>query len=332
MRVLTRSHVSPYKGLSAYGPDDVELFAARDSDVNRIAYRLGDPDIGILILHGRTGCGKSSFLRAGLIPHLERPEHGFGFLQEKSEGAANKRVLFVRCTEDPLSQIGEEIWSLCAKPFSIDTPTGPRQLDLPALLAEYRDSRERFVTAVNSDGRILVEVLSKLADALPETLVIIVDQAEEVLTLGGGSDKLERHATGNKSKDEFFSFLSKFSVATLDLKLLLVIRTEFFGEFSNEIQRRQWRRSGVLGEVLGELNTEQIISAIERPTETAQYNLREVYRFRVRGWRSEGHCRRPKDQPLQGRAIANNANCLRKAVCHGKGEGRRRRGSTNYVG
>lgn len=141
----TRMFRSPYKGLSAYGPDDVELFAAREGDVSRIAYRLADPETAILILHGRTGCGKSSFLRAGLIPRLELPGHGFQFLREASAGGASTRALFVRCTEDPLSRVAEEIWNFCLNPYFIGTPIGGMELDLSPVIADYLGARERFL-------------------------------------------------------------------------------------------------------------------------------------------------------------------------------------------
>jgi len=76
---------SPYKGLSFYDHDDIFLFAGRDEDVWQCARLLDDPATRILMLHGPTGCGKSSFLRAGLVPLLERSTAGFQFLKKTDE-------------------------------------------------------------------------------------------------------------------------------------------------------------------------------------------------------------------------------------------------------
>ena len=61
----------PYKGLSYYNPEDELLFAGRESDIDDCVGFLAELRTRTLIVHGRTGCGKSSFLRAGLIPALE---------------------------------------------------------------------------------------------------------------------------------------------------------------------------------------------------------------------------------------------------------------------
>jgi hypothetical protein len=56
----------PYKGLGYYAEEDASLFAGRDKDVVVCAAKLAEWKIRLLLLHGSTGCGKSSFLRAGL--------------------------------------------------------------------------------------------------------------------------------------------------------------------------------------------------------------------------------------------------------------------------
>ncbi|MEU6411502.1 caspase family protein [Microbispora sp. NPDC046933] len=65
---------SPYRGLAAYGPEDAEYFFGRTELtgvlVDRVAAQVtaGGP----LVVTGPSGSGKSSVLRAGLIPALRR--------------------------------------------------------------------------------------------------------------------------------------------------------------------------------------------------------------------------------------------------------------------
>ena len=265
----------PYKGLSYYGSEDVQLFASRERDVERIASRLADFNTKILILHGRTGCGKSSFLRAGLIPYLERPEHGFRFLREQERhevGSQPEKALFVRSTENPLSQLAEEVYEFCSRPFPVETPIGKRNIDLPGILNNYSESHEDFVEICGQDQATLNDVLGDLADALPGTLVIVIDQAEEVLTLWQGTDEeAEKEGT---PKDKFFDFLANFTTMKIDLKLLVTIRTEFFGEFFNEIHGREWRTENIRQEVLKGLTRDQIVAAIKHPTNHARYSFK----------------------------------------------------------
>src|SRR5262249_11298011 len=69
----------PYKGLGYYTEADAPLFAGRKEDVVFCARMLADWKTRLLLLHGSTGCGKSSFLRAGLIPYLENRKAGIAF-------------------------------------------------------------------------------------------------------------------------------------------------------------------------------------------------------------------------------------------------------------
>lgn len=61
---------APYVGLSAYGPDDAELFFGRERLVEDIVARLGKQRF--LAVFGPSGAGKSSVLRAGVIPVLRK--------------------------------------------------------------------------------------------------------------------------------------------------------------------------------------------------------------------------------------------------------------------
>ena len=61
----------PYKGLNFFTSRDVLLFSQRDEDIEDCAALVDDFTTRVLILHGSSGSGKSSFIRAGLIPRLE---------------------------------------------------------------------------------------------------------------------------------------------------------------------------------------------------------------------------------------------------------------------
>jgi hypothetical protein len=50
---------------------EVACCSPGDRDVDACIQRFSSAETRILLLHGNTGCGKSSFLRAGLIPGLK---------------------------------------------------------------------------------------------------------------------------------------------------------------------------------------------------------------------------------------------------------------------
>ncbi|SEG99801.1 WD40 repeat [Nonomuraea solani] len=69
-----RAEFSPYRGLAAFGPEDADYFFGRTELtrvlVDRVARQVGAGDL--LVVTGPSGSGKSSLLRAGLIPSLRR--------------------------------------------------------------------------------------------------------------------------------------------------------------------------------------------------------------------------------------------------------------------
>lgn len=64
------SSLCPYKGMAAFQPEDAGLFFGRDELIDTLIARLQDHPV--LVIGGPSGSGKSSLLRAGLIPRLER--------------------------------------------------------------------------------------------------------------------------------------------------------------------------------------------------------------------------------------------------------------------
>ena len=61
----------PFKNLYYYTADDAEIFFGRCQPTLDVLERLDKPNVPLLLLHGGTGVGKSSFLMAGLIPRLQ---------------------------------------------------------------------------------------------------------------------------------------------------------------------------------------------------------------------------------------------------------------------
>jgi hypothetical protein len=60
----------PYKGLLAFEPEDGDVFFGREKLVLELAEHLAQP--GFLAVVGASGSGKSSLVRAGLVPELRR--------------------------------------------------------------------------------------------------------------------------------------------------------------------------------------------------------------------------------------------------------------------
>jgi tetratricopeptide (TPR) repeat protein len=217
----------PYRGFSAYGPGDRRLFAGREQDIENFARLITDVRSRIVLLQGETGCGKSSFLRAGLIPHLEGKARGYEFQKAPDEPS---KTVFIRSTSDPLGRLAERVFEYASRPYEASTKSGRLTIDLPDIVLNNQ-SLEQFTVAVMANPQVLIDALIELAGVLPSTPVLIVDQGEEVLTLG------RREARG--SQQAFFQFLALLSTVTAPLKLIVTLRTEYFGRFLAHVRRSQ---------------------------------------------------------------------------------------------
>src|SRR5262249_51396385 len=216
---------NPYKGLSFYTSVDSGLFGGREADVRACARIIGEEETKVLLLHGTTGCGKSSFLRAGLIPYLESSVGRFQFL--RSYDASDIKALFIRCTEAPLDRLCETLYDWADTPFRVDLPDGEaKEISLASIRSETT-SREDFVAKNARSVEKLIGILRLLGKLLPRTIVLVIDQGEEVLTLNQRDE--------NPNACRFFDFLIAFSKASIDLKVIVALRKEYFGDFYPEL-------------------------------------------------------------------------------------------------
>ena len=248
----------PYKGLGFYTEADAPLFAGRDKDIVRCAAALAEWKTRLLLLHGSTGCGKSSFLRAGLIPHLETRGAGIAFAR-----IGDTPALFIRSTAEPVAKLAVALYDFAAREVTLSTPGGPHLLSLRSALPDPNETDSAaFLRKYGNKPDVLLQVLRDLGRLVSDTLVLIIDQGEEVLTV-------DTTATGEVWRNQFFELLSEFIEVQSDVKLLIALRTEYLGRFASRL-RLGLRDPGVVEFFLEELNNNQVTEAVLRPTMTTE--------------------------------------------------------------
>ena len=165
----------PYRGLARFEPDDAELFFGRGELTAQLEQMARRQRISALV--GASGSGKSSLLRAGLLPRLRRPA------DNGSQTPAAIRILTPGARPlqhgrrlQPAADAGEtwllvdqfeELFTLCADPAE-------RESFLERLLAAREDdARLRVVLAVRADffGRCAEH--SGLATALKDATLLV---------------------------------------------------------------------------------------------------------------------------------------------------------------
>ncbi|WP_239405871.1 AAA family ATPase [Frankia sp. Cj3] len=165
--------ICPYRGLEAYGPNDARFFFGRDTLtatlLARLTDRLTDPQPVMVV--GASGSGKSSLLRAGLIPAVRA-----GKLDVP--GSWEWPCHIITPGSDPLAELA----SLLAR------ATGSQPEAVRALLADdpqrAADLTESAVdAAMPADTGYTAEPGATAGAAAPTPrMLLVVDQFEELFT------------------------------------------------------------------------------------------------------------------------------------------------------
>jgi len=167
----------PYRGLASFQPDDADWFYGRQKLIDVVVGHLSHQYLsgGVLIAVGPSGSGKSSLLRAGMIPALRS-----GVLDVP--GSAAWPVALLTPGARPVHELAAQIAALTARDAAPLTAT---LLSSPAcsgeVIRQATGMEESSIGAQGSDAR---------QDR--RRLVVVVDQFEEVFTTC--SDEPERRA------------------------------------------------------------------------------------------------------------------------------------------
>jgi hypothetical protein len=205
--------VDPYRGLNFFTAADALLFGQRDSEIDVCSELVQNLRTRMLLVHGRSGTGKSSFIRAGLIPDLISKQ----IVRSLQAPNPSDGGLVIRCTSDPIARISFFVAEALAKDSLFEDLSEETRKAVGKLLAF--DPEESRVDL----AKRLVEALSLLTRQFGRPLLLVIDQGEEVLALPG---------SGRKERDAFFWFLEELCWQTkIGLKIIFVLRTEYFGQF-----------------------------------------------------------------------------------------------------
>ena len=153
---------NPYVGLRPFESRDSLSFFGRNEQTSELLERLGD--CHFLAVVGGSGCGKSSLIRAGLIPALLG-----GFLVEERD---RWLIAVMKPGDDPLGNLAA---ALCATRDQSGTQTGA---EAAALLEEMEQDQTEAV-------------IGHMAPRLgaDTNLLLLVDQFEEIFAFRGTEQK-----------------------------------------------------------------------------------------------------------------------------------------------
>lgn len=190
----------PYPGLRPFETDEAAHFFGRDRQVDELLDVLGRT--GFLAVVGAAGCGKSSLIRAGLLPALSG---GPG------DGARPAwRVASLRPGDDPVGHLARALTA-----HGAPGPAGPDE-----------GLRAAFVETTLRRGSLgLVAVVREAAGPRDENLLVVVDQFEDLFRLA---------PEGGRGNDEAAGFVQLLLEAVrqnvLPIYVALTLRSDYLGD------------------------------------------------------------------------------------------------------
>ena len=194
---------SPFRGLAAFGTKHAPVFFGRSRDITKAVDRLKDAaekGCPFLLVDGASGAGKSSLVRAGLVPRLTaagvvpsvdlwrvavmRPAEIVG-----DPFAALARALLVAEADLPEAEQGRPpaLPELSASDF-------PRADDLAALLAHADASALKPILSTFSGIEQTAREKQGYNRAVKVALLLVVDQLDELFGADIGNDVRARFA------------------------------------------------------------------------------------------------------------------------------------------
>ncbi|MFN4024692.1 MAG: hypothetical protein ACK4MQ_07660 [Hyphomonas sp.] len=291
------NHPEPYPGLRSYDDTEALFFAGREQDIRDCSRLLVESQV--LVLHGRTGCGKSSFLRAGIKPRVSRLKLGLNFSESfvviRSTAEPLRRLvrIVLGMTTDLLdeSKPGSDFGALDEFADRAEMERKLRELGIEDIMpnpkrkiskAKAAENVEKAIDLFSRDGRRFVDVLTYVASNMQEAPIFVIDQGEEVFTMANRSAKEQAPSPGevhtnqdigrNDEAVQFFRFLHRFATHARSSRIVISLRTEYKGLFDDRItengpdQRRMHPGRGLTGYFLKELGEAELRQAILRPT------------------------------------------------------------------
>ena len=207
----TGGHASPYPGLRPFASHEADLFFGRETHTDRLLEILKREHF--LAIVGPSGSGKSSLMRAGLLPALEMGNLGSG---------TDWRIAVLRPGSDPMRSLASALLRPGVFGASLgSTPSSApgRTTDLTAMVeAELRRGPLGLLHAS-------AEALAPTnADGPRANLLVVVDQFEEIFTYAEAD---EEHADDS---DLFVNLLLEArAVSDAHIYVVLTMRTDFLG-------------------------------------------------------------------------------------------------------
>jgi len=191
-------HSNPFPGIRSYEPDEDELFFGREHRIKELIEKLSETRF--LAIVGSSGCGKSSLIKAGLIPAL---------LKHKVRQSQDTwKLILTHPGSDPIRNLAESILECFGHPVD------PVQT-------------EGIIRKLLASPDSLPAVIRETAGNAQFSYFLVIDQFEELF-------RFRQNSPSENSGTEAALFVEMFLQATrqtdVQISVALSMRTDFIDD------------------------------------------------------------------------------------------------------
>lgn len=180
----------PYPGLRPFEKHEWPIFFGRELIVDEVVGRLLQHHV--VSVHGSSGSGKSSLIRAGVLPRLE---------QEHASSGMTWRTCAMTPGNDPLGNLARALGELARSGSSLDSGLALRRLlnrgrsagvpvtdwldggsdNLTCILVDQFEELFQFAKTNEDQATLFADFLIGVADARPQGLFVILTMRSDYL-------------------------------------------------------------------------------------------------------------------------------------------------------
>lgn len=230
----------PYKGLQSFTEKDADLFFGREQLTAELVQRLVETDF--LAVIGASGSGKSSVVRAGVVPMLS--------------GQKQTNVVPEALTEE---------WM----PYIFSPSQQPLQSLATALYPQQDEQQKLFSSQMLEDKTALLSALQSLSSSA--SVLLVIDQFEELFTLDTDSQSVLSAKIVTAFIDNVVTAVT--SNENVNFKILITLRSDFYTDCLNfEVLHKLLERHQ---KIISPMNPDEMREAIIQPATKGKWKIQD---------------------------------------------------------